>query len=349
MKRSVLAIIGFAVVVLCVGLIIYAVSASFSEADLTIQDGHAEIRDSVVEELEIPQTAEPFIERIEITNLPSELEFISELPYIWYVAGLIAYYSDGSWESVRMDALWHSSNEDVVIAFQAGNLKPTGAGTATIIAEYGGLVAMSEVMVLQSFVYKIETYPEQVVILQVVGERTQSSGHRITTQPVHVLAHTARGRVVEITDNPLLNVSSQNAEIVGGSEVAYMELTLGEDIRFRLPVHVLCASDIQQLYIAGAEVALELSYPRPMWNDTIIPTGGFMEAYAIFNDGTRLDITSMADWASDNEDVISVSAGVLTIWDTGNVTITARFGHISHYVTVAVYEVYRGSLIIPFP
>jgi hypothetical protein len=287
-------------------------------------------------------------------------EFVPEIADIvsGYVAGLRAVYIDTSYENIpRSDAIWHSSNESVFVIEGDGIIRTTGVGTASVIVEYGGVTTEKEIIVVQGFVENISFWPEQITLIRdEAGE-----GGNLAPQ-VYVIAYTSGGGVHDITRAPFLSFLSTDNSIVvpqdiqsdfsgrdgyseslmeGFSEgndwnlgeasiVVYIErpLTRMGALTASLSVRSISADSVERIEIVHASDE----------NVVLLGFADSISAYAIFGDGTMMNITSKALWETDNSDVLQVIGGWITSYNTGYVVVTATYLGVSGSIILSVEE-----------
>ncbi len=114
--------------------------------------------------------------------------------------------------------------------------------------------------------------------------------------------------------------------------------SLNQDNRIStsLPVHILNADNIDRIEIvADDEIFAEY--------------GGHIFAYAVFDNGVRVDITREASWESDNVNILDVINGFIVSSSAGSVTLTATYAGVSDSISINISEVSTDISYIPFP
>ena len=302
------------------------------------------------------------------------LEFVPGIPELEYFASprviFVDYSDDVLWPA---DATWSSSDESIFVVNWNGAIRPVGTGTATVIAEYNGLRAEKELMVTQGEIERIEFWPEELHVIR-EGIRDERNVNLIPN--LHIIAITSGGHVIDITENPNLTLSSDNVDIISAKELvsnanldnvteiysnninrgnskttgsANIAVSFG-DARLsssmasaNLRVHTLNADNIVDIELVT-------------FDDSNIVWEGFADllvAYAVFDNGDRVDITRAALWNTNNDAIIEIigGQGVINALSIGDATITATYAGISGSINLSVHssDGLRNDVYIPFP
>ena len=306
--------------------------------------------DNAMQAIRLAERANDIV-RLEIVLLTDPLEFIPEIPKSEYYAGVIAVFADGFQDfPFSSNVEWESSDSGVFVVHSNGAIQPTGPGTATVIANYNGVVAEKEVTVTEASIERLSTWPEELVLIVDIN----GSGRIVYMPEVFVLAHTPSGRVHEITASPLISFLSKDTNIVHPSEAFFDNfeqhlsrisiISLGEtvivasmetpysradNLSVSLPVYVLGVENIK-------EISMFVGYE--VWANS----GGTIKAYAVFENGMQINIMRQAHWHSDNTNVLKVYDGFITALNPGDVVVTATFAGVSGSINLNVLD-WRSS------
>lgn len=223
---------------------------------------------------------------------------------------LMATYADGKVENVASKADWFSDDESVVYVSK-GKVQAYSQGEATITATYGD---------------KTVTIPVSVDTTQSL--KADSAKLEMKLDDTHQLNLTvtyADGKTEDVTDKA--EWSSDNDGVAAvykglvtaiGSGQATITAEYGGKTT-TIPAYV--------------EIVKKLTANK---SDLFLKANGTakLTIEATYADGNKADVTDLAEWSSDNGDVVGVDKGSIIAYKTGQASITAAYG--SKTVTVMV-------------
>lgn len=225
---------------------------------------------------------------------------------------LMAMFENGVSEDIAELAAWSSDNGSVADAFK-GVITAYGAGTTTIRAQYGGMSAA--IVVSVETVRKLETDAADLFI--------QPDG----SKQVKLTATYADGTTADVTDKA--DWSSSDDSIVEVDKGLIVSNSIGQ-----ATVTASYGSKTAQVKVdAGVARKLEADV-----TDLMMRKDGTenVKLTATFADGQTKDVTSEADWFSDDDSVAYVSNGTIHAYSQGEATITAAYGDKTVAIPVSV-------------
>lgn len=223
---------------------------------------------------------------------------------------LVAVFTDSTAREVTGDALWTIDGDTVQLGAQAGVVVGTAVGTATVHASYDGVVLTVPVRVTDATIVSVDVTPGQVSMpvgtsRQLIATATLSDASNLdvtesatwrSSDSAVVFVDTLAGERGRIAGRAAGNaeISATVAGVAGHSTVSVTETKL---------------------------VSVELSPP-----DAVV-AAGFTQAFTltgVFDDGSVVELTHAADWASSVPSVANVAAaGQLRALSPGQVTVRA--------------------------
>lgn len=219
-------------------------------------------------------------------------------------------YADGSKEDVTEKAEWSSDNSGVASVYK-GLVTALTSGQALITAQYGD---------------KSVTVP---VYVEIVRKLTPSKSDLFLkasgTESLKLTATYADGEVADVTDEA--QWSSDNSDVAGVDKGHIIAYTSGQ------------ASITASYGSKTTTIMVDVSIARKLTADTrslSMRKGEAKEVKleATYADGSSEIVTNAAEWSSSDQGVAVVSNGSVKALDSGEATITAKYGDKS--VTVAV-------------
>lgn len=228
---------------------------------------------------------------------------------------LTATYANGDEKDITKLATWTSSNEDVADILN-GVITGYKAGTATLTATYGSKTAKVTVDVDATSILKAnstnvflknvgDTFPVTLKAILAVGGESDVTGTADWT--------TSNSSVVSVTGGVITALSTGTATVTGTYN--------GKSVKISVDV-----ATAKYLEISGDE---ELAMSA---GDVDRP----LTLKATFADGTVGDVTDLATWSSSNEDVATVTNGVISTYKMGKAVISGTYGGKTAKVTVYV-------------
>jgi hypothetical protein len=200
-------------------------------------------------------------------------------------------------------AEWSSGNSDVADV-REGKITAYETGQANITASYGGKTVTITVDV--SVPRKLEADRELVSLRK--GERAE----------IALTAHYADGSTEDVTK--LAEWTSDNEDAVLVRDGMVSALDSGEaqvTARYGGKVAVVAVEvdAVARLEANPSRIAMQQGDTRQV------------TVTAVYPDGSTEDVTTRAEWSTDDEAVATVRNGVITAEDSGEAVVTARFGN----------------------
>lgn len=226
---------------------------------------------------------------------------------------LTATYTDGTTENVTQDAEWTVADEAIADVTN-GLVTGQAAGTTTITAKFGKQTTTIPVNV--GIVRRLEADQTQLSLLQ--KEKVQIVLKAIFPNG-DVEDHVA-DKAVWTTSNEAV-ADALNGEITAyGPGTATITATYGtKSVSIRVEVD------------AAKKLTTEKShlFMRVNQSESIV-------LKAIYADGSSQDVTTKAEWSSNNEHVAFVKDGKITAASAGEAIITAKYGDRSINITLDI-------------
>jgi uncharacterized protein YjdB len=286
---------------------------------------------------------------IDIVIADATLELVELLPDdvtlpAGTIGGLafIGTWSDGSRADLGPDAVWTTSDADVVLvdANPPGRLRALSPGTATITASAGGLSDQITVTVTDAELVSLQLTPP--IVTFPVGEETRLNAIGVYSD------NTQRGVNFEATfetaDEAVATVSNalgQKGVVTAvAAGITTITATIG-DLSDTAEVTITDAT-VENLFITPPVVVVHPSFFEQA------------QAFATYSDGTTLAVTDQAVWESLNPAIARVSNaagewGRISGLSQGQAQVDATFGGVTASVNVFVTTQGFDNLVIwPF-
>lgn len=225
-------------------------------------------------------------------------------------------YTDGSTRDLTATAVWSSSNP-AVATVSAGVATSVGMGTTTILASSGAVSASTTLTVTPPVLASIALSPSAVRIVLGVGQQTQ----QFTATGTYT-----DGSVRDLTDTATWTSSNTSvATVVQGLATPTARAIGAPSITAGLGSvsgsATLTVVGVQSISVSPASFVLPIGETQRL------------TATAQLSDGTTLDVTNAAAWASSNAAVATVTqTGLVTgvsqvATGSSNTSITATIGY----------------------
>lgn len=237
---------------------------------------------------------------------------------------LIGTLNNGSTQDVTSQAAWTTNAASVATVSPTGVVTAVGAGQATITATLGSLVLNTTVTVTAQ--------PKTLTSLTLTPAGKQLVVGQ--TQQYGLQAGYSDGSSADVTSQATWASLVPAVATVNASGVA-----LGVGVG---------TTQIQATFngITVGQNLQVISAPKTLTSVAVLPgsatlsggqAGQFL-AQATYSDGTKLDITTQANWVSSNPAVatIGASTGIATALTAGGTTITATFGGFTGFASLSV-------------
>lgn len=215
---------------------------------------------------------------------------------------LIGMFEDGTTQDVADKAEWSSNKEGVADAIK-GTITAYGAGQATITARYGGktasiIVNVETVRKLEADKTDIFIKPGNTASIKLEATYADNNKETVTGQATWTSSDDS---VVEVDDGVIVAQAVGQATITAAYGNKTVTITVDSGVARKLEAN---KSDLQLRRNATENLTLTATYA----------------------DGSTENVTSKADWFSDNESVAYVSKGTVRTYTKGEAEITAQYG-----------------------
>lgn len=225
-----------------------------------------------------------------------------------------AIYTSGATADVTIDTDW-SAQDATIASVYSGTVSAKAVGSTLVTASYAGQTVVVNVTVDK----KIRSLTKNKTSLSIrVGNQEQITLMATytdgTTADVTTKVDewsTSNDSVATVTDGLVTGVSSGNATITAtyGSKV----VTVSVDVDL-----------VRRLDADQTDLALKVSGTQQI------------KLMALFDNGDYEDISNKADWSSDKDNVADAFKGLITAYDTGEATITGKYGNKTVSIVVHV-------------
>ncbi|WP_409344663.1 Ig domain-containing protein [Paenibacillus sp. MBLB4367] len=229
---------------------------------------------------------------------------------------LKATYPDGTDKEVTDIALWESDNPEVadvikgeITGYSAGQAKITGTyGTksATIVVDVDKALKLE--LDKQNVLMKIKTNPTEQLKLTATFAGSGEEENESTDITERAEWTSSNESAVSVVKGKLIANGSGQATITA----KYGEKTVTTQVDVDVPRRLEADSETRYLQINQPE-----SSTLP--TDSIILT-------ATYADGSKENVSAIAEWSSDNEAIADVSKGVVKTYKAGEANVTAKYG-----------------------
>ncbi|MEF3302835.1 Ig-like domain-containing protein [Paenibacillus sp. GYB003] len=225
---------------------------------------------------------------------------------------LTATYADGKTEDVTGKADWFSDDESVAYVSK-GVVQAYGKGEATITATYGDKsvtipVSVDTTQSLKADSAKLELKLQASHQLKLTVTYADGNAEDVTAQAEW---STDNDGVASVYKGLVTAIRSGQATITaqyGGKTVT-------------IPTYV---EIVKKLTVNKSDLFLKV-------NGT-----GELKLEATYADGAKADVTDLAEWSSDNGDVVGVDKGSVIAYKSGQASVTATYGSKTATVIVDV-------------
>ncbi len=242
-------------------------------------------------------------------------------------------YSDHSVRDISSQAVWSSQNSSVANINETGVISALNPGSAVMTAELDGISGETTVSVEAASIVSIAVTPKQSstaagasIQLQATAYFNNGTFQNTTSQAVWQSQDTT---IASVSESGLLlgvkegstTISASLGNVSGNTTITITPATL---------------TDIQ---ITPSQPSVANGHELQM------------TAVGIYSDGSHNDITQNVTWASQNEEIATISNvnsthGWVTSLTTGTTEISAQLGNITKTVTLTVTDATLVSLDI---
>ncbi|GAL30318.1 bacterial Ig-like domain (Group 2) protein [Vibrio variabilis] len=238
------------------------------------------------------------------------------------------HYSDGTTQDVSSRAFWGTPNDTSVATSDGSLVTAQGVGVTQFTASFGGFDASSRIVVSDATIEGISVSPSDFNLA--LGREKQ----------LKVFAHYSNGMTQDVTNaSSWRSNASSIADSNGGQVVAN---NVGSTLITASYMGHEASSEVTVSDIAMIELTVK---PKTV----LLPNGEtrLLQAYALFSDGSELDVTTTAKWGSSDHFKASVIEGYVTAKNTeGTVAITATYDEFSDSSSVAMTDASLSRLSI---
>lgn len=244
------------------------------------------------------------------------------------------YYSDGSVADITSQVTWLSSNTSVARISSDGSVTGVAAGKVDITATLDGVTGPAV------------SVPVAVLIAILITPGSSNSLEVYATRQFTALGVFPDGSQNDLTSQVVWSSSTSGIANVSQTGLA-TGLAIGQtDISATLSG---VTSKSVNLQIVAAIPTLSAIQIIPVYPDTL-PVGcsSQFKATGSYSDGSIVDISSQATWASSNTEIATVSpSGLATGIQAGNTNITATLSGKNSPATVLRVAVLSSIAVIP--
>lgn len=221
-------------------------------------------------------------------------------------------YADGSTEDVTQQAEWSSDNSDVASVYK-GLVTAIASGQAVITAQYGD---------------KSITIPVYVeIVKKLVSSKSDLFLKVNGTDTLKLTATYANGDEVDVT--AAAEWSSDNSDVAGvdkGKIIAYKsgQASITASYGSKTSTIIVDVSVARKLTVDAKSLSMRKGDTKAL------------KLEATYADGSTEIVTDGAEWSSSDQGVAVVSKGSVKALDSGEATITAKYGDKSVTVSIEV-------------
>jgi hypothetical protein len=226
-----------------------------------------------------------------------------------------AIYSDRTTANVTAQAQW-STSAAAVATVAGGLVTAVARGSASISASFGGRTGVASVTVTEPRLLRIEVTPVNSTVPMGATRPFVATGvfDDGSTQPLTASATWSSSNPAVLAVSDAAGSKGQATGVAAGTAEArasFGGLTGAVSVR-------VTGGVITQVEILPPGPSTQLGVPRQL------------NAVATFDDGSILNVTAVATWASASAGIATVStAGLVTPVATGTVDITATYGGVT--------------------
>ncbi len=218
-----------------------------------------------------------------------------------------AHYSDGKVRNISSRASWEMLSEPTIATLEENLVTAKEVGVAEFAVNFGGFEARTHVEVLDATVENISISP---AVFTLANGRSKQ---------LEVFAHYSNGAMLDVTNTAKWNSSDFFvADSIGGNVVAKNvgSVSITADYAGYSAVSDVTISDA---VMTGFNIEPKvLKLPK---GDTLL-----LQTYALYSDGSKLEVTASSQWESSDHFKASVVEGNVTAREeTGTVVITATY------------------------
>lgn len=228
----------------------------------------------------------------------------------------------GTTENVTVKTDWNSGAPDIASVY-AGGVTAKKEGKAVITATYRGKTVLVDVTVTKKVRSLIKD--KQTIDLR-KGKEDQ----------IKVTAYYDDGTSEDVTTKAEWNIDNgQVATVVNGKVTGHNSGTATITAKYNNQMVTIPVS---------VEIVRRIDPEKSRLSLLISPEGEEVKLFATYPDGTKEEVSDLADWESDNPAVADVLKGTVTGYGPGQATITAKYGTKSTTIKVDVDNAVKLSL-----
>ncbi|TXK76100.1 Ig-like domain-containing protein [Paenibacillus sp. N3.4] len=215
---------------------------------------------------------------------------------------ITAYYDDGTSETVTSKADY-TIDDSSIVSVTNGLVKGQNPGSATITVKY-----MNQ---------SLKLYVDVEVVRRIDAEKSEISLLLNGTEKIKLLATYPDGTVSDVSEKAVWTSEKDKvADAIKGTIKGYSvgKTTLTASYGTKTTTIVVDVDSAVKLDLDKQNVLLKKD------------ASGELKLTATYADNTTKDVSGLAEWASSDEKVVSVSKGKLIATSIGEATITAKYG-----------------------
>lgn len=242
----------------------------------------------------------------------------------------MAVFASGDAQDLGADANWSSSNASIASIDDVGLASSRSAGDVEIRAEYAGSTGVARLSVLQG---------RELVSISVAPAASE-------LLPLQTIQFTAQanysdGTVQDVSSVVVWRSNNTNSAAISNSERFGIGLALAQ----RPGESQISAQLPGQPNVVGTAVITVLPFPGGIDKMEVNPITAIIvegeslsyEGLLVLNSGSKLVVTNLVSWSSDNIDVAVMQAGGVAFGEAaGAATITARLAQTSFSASAAL-------------
>jgi hypothetical protein len=238
-----------------------------------------------------------------------------------------ATYENGSSGDITSEAIWESGNVSVS-TISAGNATGVGVGTTGVTAEYGNVTSNTATLTVGP------------AVITGITINTGGSVEVCGTKQITAIATYSDGSSRDVTSEVTWSSSDPGKATIDATGLA-TGIAVG-DVTITAALDGVTSSATLSVIPSGI-VSIVLT---PASASILVNSTQQFTAIAMYANGNSTDVTAQASWASSDENVATVVAGLAVAKASGTTDITATFCNVtSNSVTLTVSVGVPWSLI----
>lgn len=229
-------------------------------------------------------------------------------------------FSDGSTQDMSSSVAWTSSPVGRVSISNGGLATAQETGIASLVATSGSIIGQDTMTVLQATLTSLGITPLNPSIpkgetqqLVAIGTYSDGTSQNLTNSVTWMAALPA---VASVTKAGLLTAQTQGATTITATAGSFSAVD----------AIVVAAPVVMSIAVSPANVSTPLGFQQPQFT-----------AMGTLSDGSQLDLTDTATWATDSPQVASIdSSGLATTVGVGTASVSATSGSVVSSTSLTV-------------